>query len=67
MEQNKTREQIEKIDNTALEKAIKDFSTEQSKENMVQLMANMHPAILFVPATFPADMDKSLLKDLSAG
>lgn len=67
MEQNKTREQIEKIDNTSLEKAIKDFSADQSKENMVQLMANMHPAILFVPATFPADMDKSLLKDLSAG
>ena len=67
MEQNKTREQIEKIDNTSLEKAIKDFSADQSKENMVQLMANMHPAILFVPATFPADMDKRLLKDLSAG
>ena len=67
MEQNKTREQIEKIDNTSLEKAIKDFSADQSKENMVQLMANMHPAILFVPATFPADMDKSLLKDLSSG
>lgn len=67
MEQNKMREQIEKIDNTSLEKAIKDFSAAQSKDNMVQLMANMHPAILFVPARFPADMDKNLLKDLSAG
>lgn len=66
MEQNKTREQIEKIDNASLERAIVNFSANQSKENMVQLMANMHPAILFVPATFPADMDKSLLKDLSA-
>jgi len=56
---------FQNVDNTLLEKAVKEFAANQGKENMTKLLAAMHSARLFVPAAFPKGTDMRLLQNMA--